>query len=99
MRADLALTAAGLGILLLGFAPRLVTGACWGLVAWGFMVALLGEVIPVNHWITDTSLLHHIALAPAVSPDWRICGTYLGIWAVTAALGGWRFTRRDLQGP
>jgi polyether ionophore transport system permease protein len=90
---------AGLGILLLGFAPRLVTAVCWAIVAWGFMVALLGEVIPVNHWIVDTSLLHHIALAPAVSPDWRICATYLGIWAVSAAVGGWRFTRRDLEGP
>jgi ABC-2 type transport system permease protein len=94
-----AVALAGLGILLLGFAPRLVTAACWAIVAWGFMVALLGEVIPVNHWIVDTSLLHHIALAPAVSPDWRIGATYLGICAASAVLGGWRFTRRDLQGP
>jgi ABC-2 type transport system permease protein len=93
-----AIALAGLGVLLLGFAPRLVTAACWAIVAWGFMVALLGEVIPVNHWIMDTSLLHHIALAPAVSPNWRIGATYLGICAASAALGGWRFTHRDLLG-
>jgi ABC-2 type transport system permease protein len=93
-----AVALAGIGILLLGFAPRLVTAACWAIVAWAFMLDLLGEVIPVNHWIMDTSLLHHLALAPAVSPHWRICVTYLAIGAVSAALGGWQFTRRDLQG-
>jgi ABC-2 type transport system permease protein len=93
-----AVALAGLGILLLGFAPRLVTVACWAIIAWAFMVDLLGEVIPVNHWIMDTSLLRHLALAPAVSPNWRICATYLAICAAAAALGGWQFTRRDLQG-
>ena len=38
-------------------------------------------------------------LINAVSPDWRIGATYLGICAASAVLGGWRFTRRDLQGP
>jgi polyether ionophore transport system permease protein len=93
-----AIALAGLGILLLGFAPRLVSVACWAALAWGFMVDLLGEVIPVNHWVMDTSLLRHLALAPAVSPDWRIGATYLAIFAVSAALGGWQFTRRDLRG-
>jgi ABC-2 type transport system permease protein len=93
-----AVALAGLGILLLGFAPRLVTAACWAIIAWAFMLDLLGEVIPVNHWIMDTSLLQHVALAPAVSPDWRICATYLALGAAGAMLGGWRFTRRDLQG-
>jgi ABC-2 type transport system permease protein len=93
-----AIAVAGLGILLLGFAPRLVTAACWAIVAWGFMVDLLGQVIPVSHWIMDTSLLQHLALAPAVSPSWRICLTYLGICAAATALGSWRFSRRDLLG-
>ncbi len=44
----------------------------------------------------DTSLLHHGALAPAVSPDWRIAGTYLAIGCAGALAGGWRFARRDL---
>jgi len=35
--------------------------------------------------------------AVAVSPDWRIAGTYLAIGGSAALLGGWRFTRRDLQ--
>jgi polyether ionophore transport system permease protein len=58
---------------------------------------MLGSAIKVNHWVMDTSLLHHLALAPAVSPNWRIAGTYLALGAAAALLGGWRFTGRDLQ--
>ena len=46
----------------------------------------------------DTSLLHHIALAPAVGPNWRIAGTYLAIGLAASLAGGWRFVRRDLAG-
>jgi ABC-2 type transport system permease protein len=93
-----AVALAGLGVLVLGYSPRLVAPACWAIVAWAFMVDLLGEVIPVSHWIMDTSLLRHLPLSPAVSPDWRICATYLAIGAAGVAVGGWQFTRRDLQG-
>jgi ABC-2 type transport system permease protein len=89
---------AGLGVLLLGFVPRLVTVACWVIVAWAFMLDLLGAVIPVNHWLMDTSLLQHLAPAPATVPDWRVCLTYLAIGMAGALAGGWRFTRRDLSG-
>jgi hypothetical protein len=58
---------------------------------------MLGSAIKVNHWLMDTSLLYHPALAPAVNPNWRITATYLAIGCTAALLGGWRFTRRDLQ--
>jgi ABC-2 type transport system permease protein len=93
-----AIVLSGLGVLLLGFVPRLVTVACWAIVAWAFMLDLLGAVIPINHWLMDTSLLQHLAPAPAVNPDWRICLTYLIIGVTAAVAGGWRFTRRDLRG-
>jgi ABC-2 type transport system permease protein len=87
----------GLGVLTFGFAPRLTSIVCWGLLAWAFLLDMLGSAIKVNHWVMDTSLLHHPALAPAVSPDWRVAGTYLALGAAAALLGGWRFTTRDLQ--
>lgn len=86
----------GIGVLVLGFAPRLTAMACWGILAWAFLIDMLGSAITVNHWVMDTSLLRHIALAPAVSPNWRIAGTYLAIGCVAALAGGWRFTQRDL---
>ena len=67
----------GIGVLALGFVPRLTSIVCWGLLAWAFLLDMLGSAIKVNHWVMDTSLLYHPALAPAVNPDWRIVGTYL----------------------
>jgi ABC-2 type transport system permease protein len=87
----------GIGVLVLGFIPRLTSVVCWGLLAWAFLLDMLGSAINVNHWVMDTSLLYHVALAPAVNPDWRIVGTYLAIGCAAALLGGWRFTQRDLQ--
>lgn len=87
----------GIGLLALGFAPRLTTAVCWGILAWAFLLDMLGSAVRVNHWLMDTSLLYHPALAPAVSPNWRIVGTYLALGCVAALLGGWRFTQRDLQ--
>jgi ABC-2 type transport system permease protein len=87
----------GIGVLALGFVPRLTSIVCWGLLAWSFLLDMLGSAVKVSHWAMDTSLLYHLALAPAVNPDWRIVGTYLGIGSAAALLGGWRFTRRDLQ--
>ena len=87
----------GIGVLALGFVPRLTSIVCWGILAWAFLLDMLGSAIKVNHWLMDTSLLSHPALAPAVNPDWRIAGTYLAIGCAAALLGGWRFTQRDLQ--
>lgn len=87
----------GAGVLTLGFVPRLTSIVCWGLLAWAFLLDMLGSAIRINHWLMDTSLLHHPALAPAVNPNWRIAGTYLAIGCAAAVIGGWRFTRRDLQ--
>ncbi len=87
----------GIGLLALGFIPRLTTVVCWGILAWAFLLDMLGSAVKVNHWLMDTSLLYHPALAPAVSPNWRIVGTYLALGCAAALLGGWRFTQRDLQ--
>jgi ABC-2 type transport system permease protein len=87
----------GIGVLTFGYAPRLTSIVCWGVLAWAYLLDMLGSAINVNHWVMDTSLLHHVALAPAVSPNWRVAGTYLAIGSAAALAGGWRFTRRDLQ--
>lgn len=84
-------------MLAFGFVPRLTSIVCWGLLAWAFLLDMLGSAIKINHWVMDTSPLYHLALAPAVNPNWRIAGTYLAIGAAAALLGVWRFTQRDLQ--
>lgn len=87
-----------LGIVLLGYGmlPRWAVTMAYSAVAWSFLVQLLGLAIRVNHWIMDTSLLHHLALAPAADPDWPAVGAYLGTGLLLAILGAWRFDRRDV---
>jgi polyether ionophore transport system permease protein len=91
-----AVALAGVGALVFGYLPRLTAIACWGVLAWAFLLDMLGSAVKVNHWVMDTSLLHHVALAPAVGVNWRIVGTYLAIGCAGAVTGGWRFVRRDL---
>lgn len=91
-----ALVVGGVGMLAMGFMPRLVSAAGYGLVAWSFLLEMLGSAINLNHWILDTSLLHHIVLAPAADIDWGRNAILLAIAVACAAAGILRFLRRDL---
>jgi ABC-2 type transport system permease protein len=86
----------GLGTLVYGLWPRLAAPICYGVVAWSFMVQVIGSIATANPWLLDTSLLHHMALAPAADPDWTSAAALLCIGVVAAALGGVAFSRRDL---
>ena len=70
---------------------------CYGLMAWSFLLDMLGSVIHPNHWVLDTSLLQHPALAPTTDPNWRVVATCVVLGALLAAVGTARFVRRDLQ--
>lgn len=87
----------GILVCVYGFAPRATTTVGYTVLAWAFLLQMLGAAIHLNPWLMDTSLLHHIALAPTVDPNWRIVATYLTLGAVLAATGAWRFHHRDLQ--
>jgi ABC-2 type transport system permease protein len=103
------LTAAGLNatapaILLLGFAtlaigftPSWTSTLCYALIAWSFLTAMLGSTLHLNHWMMDTSLLQHPALAPATNPNWHVVAAYTVLSALLATAGTVRFTHRDLK--
>jgi len=55
----------GFAILMIGRAPRWTSTLCYALNAWSFLLDMLGSVIHLNHWVLDTSLLQHPALALA----------------------------------
>jgi ABC-2 type transport system permease protein len=87
----------GLTTLVYGWIPRLTTVAGYGLVAWSFLVEIVGAGLGANRWLLDTSLLHHIARAPAVDVRWDAAAILTGIGLITAAVGALGFARRDLQ--
>ena len=88
----------GLGALAWGIAPRLASGAVYGVLAWSFLVELLGGIVNSSHWLLDTSILHHLAPSPAVAPDWTSGGVMIAIGIGAAVLGVLAFARRDLAG-
>lgn len=87
----------GLGILTFGVAPRLTSAVVYGVVAWSFLVELIGSSLGASRWVLDLSVLHHIARAPAESVKWGSAAFLVAVGLVTAAVGVARFTRRDLQ--
>jgi ABC-2 type transport system permease protein len=87
----------GIGLFVFGFLPRFTSVVLYSLIGWAFIVEIVGSVINVNHWILDTSILHHIALAPAVDVRWDTFWVYLVLALAAATAGIWRFTKRDIE--
>jgi len=88
----------GIGTLAHGLAPRFVAAVAYGFVAWSFLVELVGASLGASRWLLDTSVLHHIARAPAVDVRWDSAALLVALGLAAAAVGAWRFARRDLAG-
>ena len=88
----------GIGTLAHGLAPRFAVAVAYGLVAWSFLLEIVGASLGLNHWLLDTSVLHHIARAPAAPVEWDMAAILTAI-GIAAALAGTRaFTHRDIKG-
>ena len=88
----------GTGVLAMGVWPRATSVASYGVLAWSLLIELAGGFFSSSHWLLDTSVFHHLAAAPAVSPDWASVAILVAVGAAAAVLGGLAFTRRDLAG-
>jgi ABC-2 type transport system permease protein len=88
----------GLGVLLFGVAPRVAVPVTHAYVAGSFLLETVGAAVELPGWLLDLSVLHHVAPAPAVDPDWPAAGVLVAIGVVAAVAGGLAFARRDLKG-
>ncbi len=88
----------GIGVLVFGIRPRMVSLAIYSLLGWSLLIVTVGGIGAVNHWVLDTSVFHQMASAPAVAPHWEANGVMMAIGCTGALLGGLAFRRRDLQG-
>jgi ABC-2 type transport system permease protein len=86
----------GAGTLVHGAAPRLVTPVTYGLIAWSFLIEFVGSVINMSHWVLDTSILYHLAPAPAAPPRLGSAAAMVALGAAAALGGAALFRRRDL---
>jgi ABC-2 type transport system permease protein len=88
----------GAGALTFGVWPQAVSSVTYGLLAWSFLVEIIGGVAGASHWVLDTSLFHQMAAAPAVSPNWTSGAWMIALGAGAAAAGAIAFRYRDLAG-
>ncbi len=88
----------GLGVLAYGIAPRAAAVVVYGVVAWSVLVDVIGGIGALDHWIADASVFHQMAAAPSVPPNWPAIAWMVALGAVTSAVGGALFARRDVQG-
>jgi ABC-2 type transport system permease protein len=88
----------GIGTLVYGLAPRFAAIAAYAVVAWSFIVEIIGAGVGASHWLLDTSVLHHIARAPAAPVQWDMAAILTSIGIAAAVAGAVAFARRDLAG-
>jgi ABC-2 type transport system permease protein len=88
----------GLGVLTLAAAPRIVNRVLYGLLAWFFLVEIVGGVTRVSHWVLDLSAFHQMATAPATPVDWTANEMMIALALASVGSGVFIFSRRDLSG-
>jgi ABC-2 type transport system permease protein len=92
-----ALFVLGAGMLVFGVRPQLTAAAAYGIVAWSFLLDLVSALVKNADLLQDSSLFTHIALAPAVKPDWSADAIMVVLGLACAALGAMAFQRRDIE--
>lgn len=93
-----ALVILGVGLLILGVAPRASTAVTYGVLVWSLLIEITSGIAIVNHWLLDTSVFHQMAPAPSVHVDWTANAFMVLLGALASLAGVVAFTRRDLQG-
>lgn len=91
-----ALCILGLGVFAFGYMPRATTVIAYGIIGWSFLIQMISSGLNLNHWILDTSVLHHMALTPVSNPDWTSVVVIVLVSVVAALLGAMRFAKRDI---
>ncbi|HYN29518.1 MAG TPA: hypothetical protein VES95_06570 [Dermatophilaceae bacterium] len=92
-----ALCILGLGTLLHGVVPRAAVPLTYAVVAGSFLLEVVGSTARLPGWLLGLSVLHHVAPAPAVEPDWASAAVLVGLGAVFAVGGALALRSRDVE--
>jgi ABC-2 type transport system permease protein len=93
-----ALLVLGVGTLAHGAMPRRAAAVAYGLVAWSFIVEMLGSTGTGGRFLLDLSVFHHVALVPAAAFRPSGAAALVGLGLAGMLAGGAMFRRRDLVG-
>lgn len=86
----------GIGFALFGLFPRVALALQYVVLGWSMIIDLIGPSINLDRHILDTSLFYHIALAPAVNPNWDVVIVLFVVGILGCFIGTFAFNLRDL---
>jgi polyether ionophore transport system permease protein len=86
----------GFGTLLYGLLPRLAATGMYIVIAWSFLIDMVGSVVKLDDIIAKSSLLHYISISPTDTPNWVTFAWLVGLGLAMATAGIFAFTRRDI---
>ena len=87
----------GAGTLAHGVLPRLAVALTYTVVAASFLLEVVGAAVALPSWLLNLSVLHHVAPAPAVSPNWLSASVLVALGVLLAAGGAAALCRRDVE--
>lgn len=88
----------GMGVLLLGFLPRLAVAVTATLAVGAYVLQMVGPLLEWPEWLLDLSPFRHLANAPIQPIAWTASGWLTATALLLGALGFLAFQRRDLTG-
>ncbi len=80
-----------------GVRPHFSAAAAYAVVAWSFLIDLLGSLIKGLDWLRDSSVFTHLKLAPATNPDWATASVIILLGVAMATVGLVMFQKRDIE--
>jgi putative exporter of polyketide antibiotics len=86
-----------IAVLAFGLIPRYTTLVAYCVIGWSLLITLVASGTSISHWVLDTSILHQVALAPAVSPNWAVNAVMFVLAIVFSVAGLFFFNTRDLE--
>lgn len=93
--APAAFALAGLGVLLVGWAPRAVA-VVWGLLAFCVVVGWLGTVLDFPQWVTEMSPYSHVPQVPAEPMAWAPLLALVVFTVASVTVGATKLAKRDI---
>jgi ABC-2 type transport system permease protein len=87
----------GVGVAVLGLAPRLTAPLTYGLVTVAFLLDFVGPFLDLPAWLLDASPFRHLTAVPAVEMNVGAALVMLAVGVTAGVVGVLAFRRRDLK--
>jgi ABC-2 type transport system permease protein len=93
----IALVSLGIGAVALSIAPRVASGAVYGIVIWSLLIEMFGSLYQSLERAQWLSLFHYMALMPAEDPDPATLAITAAVGVALCLVALAVFDRRDLR--